>query len=186
MQFTLFYRGELKSNGNSAEKHKLRRCFHQQLKELWKQPPLDNSLDWLSPSPRKGKSSIIRRKGNFQFAPLVSQRLKLIADLEIMMLRPEPHGSLITSGGDIDNRLKTLFDALKCPLEPNSLPRNAKPQAGETPLFCLLEDDNLIASVAVKTEQLLIPQPKKSKEIVMMINVKVRATNTTMQNFDYL
>ena len=40
MEFTLYYCGDLKANRGAKDKHRLRRHFHKQLKELWDQPPL--------------------------------------------------------------------------------------------------------------------------------------------------
>jgi hypothetical protein len=52
----------------------------------------------------------------------------------ITLLRPEAPGNIVTQGGDIDNRLKTLLDALKVPNLPNALPTGAVPEADESPL----------------------------------------------------
>ncbi len=160
MQFTLFYKGPLKSNGSSKDKHALRRSFHPQLKELWNQEPLCHFRDWYNAStPVNG----------FNFVPLVREDLHLVAQLHITLLRPERPGSIITSGGDIDNRLKTLLDSLKVP-EHGALPTDAKPTSDEDPFFCLLEDDNLIADLRIATTQLLDPSAEK-KDVVVLINV---------------
>jgi len=50
---------------------------------------------------------------------------------------------LVTSGGDIDNRIKVLFDGLKMPETVSELGGVAL-ESEEDPFFCLLEDDNLI------------------------------------------
>lgn len=97
------------------------------------------------------------------------------------MLRPEPPGSIITQAGDIDNRLKTLFDALKVPKEASALPPNDDPQEGETSFFCLLEDDNLITKVSVGTDRLLDPC-QSSSEVVMLIHVTTKATRASYAN----
>ncbi len=55
--------------------------------------------------------------------------------------------------GDIDNRLKTLLDSFTMP-DQNQTP-DGSPDTGETPFFCLLEDDKLITGLAVKTDRLL-------------------------------
>jgi hypothetical protein len=47
--------------------------------------------------------------------------------LKITLLRPEEPGAIILQSGDIDNRLKTLFDALSVPAQPNQLPKNDAP-----------------------------------------------------------
>jgi hypothetical protein len=43
------------------------------------------------------------------------------------LLWPQPAGAIISQGGDIDNRLKTLFDSLKVPTERTALPPEATP-----------------------------------------------------------
>jgi hypothetical protein len=92
------------------------------------------------------QSSLIRSIGRLEFAPLVARQTNLLASLEIIMLRPEPDGHIFERGGDIDNRLKTLMDALKVPSEPSALPDNAAPSPDESPFFCVLEDDSLVTN----------------------------------------
>ena len=96
-----------------------------------------------------------------------------VAELEVTLLWPQTPGNIITSGGDIDNRLKTLFDALKVPSEPSALPIGTIPQLGEEPFFCLLEDDSLIARVSVETDRLLEPCSDTSM-VRLFIRVKTR------------
>jgi len=91
--------------------------------------------------------TLLQDVGEFHFAPTVSAKLHMVADLTITLLRPEPPGQVITQGGDIDNRLKTLLDALKVPKQPDDLPPEATPSKDESPFFCLVEDDNLITSL---------------------------------------
>jgi hypothetical protein len=97
------------------------------------------------------------------------------AELQVVLLRPEPPGRLITQGGDIDNRVKTLFDSLTMPRHPaQDLPAGITPTADEAPFFyCLLEDDNLVTAVDVRTDQLLEPGVDPS-EIEATIVVKTR------------
>ena len=180
MEFTLYYRGVLKSNAGPEDKQRLRRHFQPQLKQLWGEKPLNAFKDSLLASPdaaacqaAKGSLSILRSVGGFVFAPLVSERVHLVAELNIQLLRPEPPGSIITKGGDIDNRLKTLLDALKVPSEPNALPKDETPQSDEQPFFCLLEDDSLITCLSVETDRLLEPVRSKS-EVVLLIRVKTK------------
>lgn len=88
------------------------------------------------------------------------------------MLGPEPPGHIVTQSGDIDNRIKTLLDALKKP-ELNALPGGSVPTSNENPFFCLLEDDNLIVSLAVETDRLLEPDVHPS-EVELIIHVTTR------------
>ena len=103
MEFTLYYRGPLKSSGSSKEKHRLRQYFHPQLKTLWDQLPLSQHKFWLEYPPKQNEISVIKPLQGFHFAPLVCESLALIAKINITLLRPEPPGSIISQGGDIDN-----------------------------------------------------------------------------------
>lgn len=180
MEFTLFYRGDLKSNGSPEHKQQIRRAFHPQLERLWELEPLKGSRKELIDPPEGEESrdrSIDLREnvGSFVFAPLISAKLCIAADLKITMLRPEDPGAIIQQSGDIDNRLKTLFDALGVPAQPNQLPAGGNPDSTENPFFCLLQDDRLITSVAVNADRLLEPG-SNSNEVVLIIHVKTRIT----------
>lgn len=179
MEFTLYYRGNLKANRGPDDKHLLRRHFHTQMREVWNQKPLDSHKNLLNPIGKPGDLSVLRTIGGFNFAPLVSERIHLVAELDIILLRPEAPGSIITQGGDIDNRLKTLLDALKVPTEANALPKNATPQTDENPFFCLLEDDNLITKIAVQTDRLFEPV-KSPSEVVVLIRVTTKQLRVLM------
>ena len=51
----------------------------------------------------------------FRWSPLIDERYGLACALDILFLRRDEPGNVIKSGGDIDNRLKVLFDALRTP-----------------------------------------------------------------------
>lgn len=99
--------------------------------------------------------SIIRNLHGFEFAPLVCEKVALVAELQVQMLWPQAPGAIVSAGGDIDNRLKTLFDSLKMPSEATALPKGTSPFPDERPFYCLLEDDRLITRVDVETDRLL-------------------------------
>ena len=183
MEFRLTYRGSLRANGNVDEKQRLRAWFHPQLRTLWQQRPLNllttegNSV--LDPPPGRD-TSVLQRVGPSWFAPLITSQPRLIGSLDILMLRPEPPGAIILRGGDIDNRLKTLLDALRMPHTPDELPGGWVQQPDENPFFCLLEDDALITSIAVASDRLLEERPPAEVELV--IRVVVKATEPTWAN----
>jgi hypothetical protein len=181
MRFTLFYRGLLKSNRGPADKQAMRRQFHSQLKCLWTQPPLAGFSQWLEPEPKANEVSLIQKIGAFQFAPLVSDRIHMVAELDITMLRPGPPGDLVTHAGDLDNRVKTLLDALRLPRESNAVPKGDLPGEGEKPFFCLLDDDRLVTHLSVSTDRLLDNAADPS-EVLMLIHVTTRATSLTFAN----
>lgn len=185
MEFILHYRGELKANGSPKDKHCIRQRLHPQLKELWKQPPLMYFEELLVPQSNRNRFGIIRQLGAFEFAPLVASNLNFLAELEIVLLRPGTPGNVLQTGGDIDNRLKTLLDALAVPPHPNGLPKGINPVDGETPFFCLLEDDGLITKLSVHTERLLEPTRSPSEvELTVLVRTKKFAKNIGIAGLD--
>jgi hypothetical protein len=175
VRFTLHYRGPLKANRGPKAKQHLRRHFHSQLKCLWEQPPLVDFAAWLKPEVSKGEISLVEPTGPFQFVPLVSERIHMLAELDLTILRPGPPGELVSHGGDIDNRVKTLLDALRVPRESTALSSDEKPLDGETPFFCLLGDDRLITRLSVDTDTLLEKTVDPS-EVVLILRVTTRLT----------
>jgi hypothetical protein len=192
MEFTLVYQGPLRANGSVKEKQDIRREFHIQLAELWKQEPLSSRAQdsrvllknvVTYDMPPTNSTLVVQRVDGFQFVPLVSSKLYLVAELDITFLRPEPPGCIVTQGGDIDNRLKTLFDALRMPKESKEIPRGDAPGVSENPFYCLLEDDNLITKVAVRTDRLLKPCDDSSF-VDLLIAVRTKITRMCWDNMD--
>jgi len=183
MRFTLTYEGQLLSRGSSAHKEHIRQAFHPQLAELWTHDPLSTFPDYLQPD-QQGGLSVLTEVAGHVYAPLVSTRLHLLAELDILMLRPELPGGVVTSGGDIDNRLKTLFDALGVPTQPQDIAVTARASSIQSPTFTLLEDDVLIARVNVDTDRLLAaPQPDFVR---LTIRVSLRARKLILGNMNLI
>lgn len=170
MEFTLYYRGPLKANRGVRDKHSLRSHFHLQLQALWGQLPLVGFRRLWAPETPGDTLQVAHSIGPYTFVPLVGEKVSLVAELEITMLRPQEPGAIVSSGGDIDNRLKTLLDALRMPHEPGELPKGARPSPNEAPFFCLLEDDSLITRLSVSTDRLLETVDSRS-EVVLLIHV---------------
>jgi hypothetical protein len=100
--------------------------------------------------------------------------------LNILFLRREEPGSVVTQGGDIDNRLKTLFDALRIPLTAGELPTGFAPGPDEKPFHCLLESDALITQVGVVTDRLLTLGDQS--HVSLVIHAIVKPTIGTHEN----
>ena len=181
MQFTLIYRGQLPANGDARAKQAIRRQLHPQLQHLFTYPPLNKRVTTMLDEVQTVRPSIIEPLAGFRFAPLVTTRYDLVATIELLFLRPEPPGRLITQGGDIDNRLKTLFDALRMPRVASEIPSGDAPQQGENPFFCLLQDDALITEIDVKTDVLLDPGASSS-EAHLFIRVRTAMVDLTFNN----
>jgi hypothetical protein len=210
MKFTLLYEGELPSSGNSSKKVRkkweIREHFDPQLRELWRVHPAlllatRNSIvpqtggfwmidthhsDQTAPSTRAmGPNDIdlcaeINRGGR-RFYPLVRETFGLTCTLEILFLRRENPGR-VYQGGDLDNRIKTLLDAL-------SIPQVDQIVADATiadPIFCLLEDDSKIAGLTVVSERLLSSSQAPQSHVNLIIRVNVQVTQARSYNLAFV
>jgi len=201
MKFRLTYQGPLlaPNNGNRRAKHKheIRKQLHPQLRRLWEQHPYLKVAR--QPDPLLGTTtseSLLRHlmeehyRFRYHFVPLVTAELSLTCSIDILFLRPTMPGQIINSG-DLDNRLKTLFDALRMPSQKDELGGFDEPPDDEVPFYCLLEDDRLISHVSVETDVILEAIPNKSTidpndaRLIMTINL-VPSGNMGWHNINFV
>jgi len=203
--------GERQKNPLAPHKQKIRRAFHKQLKDLWdtdkflsnhKVWPKDwgytesaaNSM-WARWAPGPEEMVPLRdaipaqyQEYGYCFAPLVLDRFCLLCSLDILFLRRDPPGSVI-SAGDIDNRVKTVIDALRRPRNQTELVgSDIAPQPDETPFFCLLEDDKQVSRLSVETDTLLGPSEtgeRDHSDAKLIITVELRPYHVTMFNLSF-
>lgn len=185
LEFRLTYRGPLKSRTSATklDKHQIRQHLRGQLKALWEQEPLGRFHHYIDPrrEHRDGNIALLKQVGPYTFAPLVTQAAgwNAVCSVDVLFLRPSAPGQLVGHGGDLDNRLKTLFDAMRVPTL-SELPGGATPGAEDQPFHCLLEDDALVTQLSVTTDRLLAPSSPNDVELV--IHVGVSSTSRTMGN----
>ena len=190
IQFRLLYDGPLPSGDSQSAarvKHQIRKPFHKQLIEVWKNhPSLKQFYEGRTPKrfevgepPSEETVSVMYKMARrwercgYRFLPLVCKTSGVAVSLDILFLRRGEAGHLVSStGGDIDNRIKTLFDALRMPQERQEV--SSKPDADEDPFLCLLEDDSLITEFKVTTDRLLTPLEPGGLEnnVQLVIHVK--------------
>lgn len=168
MEFRLTYRGSLPAETSSPrvkEKHAIRRALHPQLRVLW------NHHKFL----RENTDYFARNwtRYGFRFVPLLTEENIETCSIEILFLRRDQPGGIIRNGGDIDNRLKVLFDGFRIVESENQL-GGAVPSEDENPFFCLLQDDSLITQVTVNTDRLLTPLGTEERihDVELVIHVK--------------
>ena len=190
VEFHLIYRGRLPSAGRNNtrvdDKQRIRLEFHKQLKVLWND---HRALRGFETQPIPLAGGAIRTMADIwadrydrcsmRFLPLVSNYLGLACSLDILFLRRDNPGGFIVSGGDIDNRLKVLFDALRMPENCEQIPKGWAPSEDERPLYCLLEDDSLIHKVTVRTDALLLPlqEGESQNDVVLIVHVATKIVN---------
>ncbi len=214
IEFRLKYDGPLPADtkhGVCAIKHQIRQALHPQLKDLcentpalrglvrnicgfdhWRNLPIGAPREHGNDPPKYAAVGQKFKLGDFQFVPLIIGDLHTICHLDILFLRREKSGALITKprdeyGGDLDNRLKIFFDALRAPCSLSEIPQNTKPQSSEAPFFCLLEDDSLITKFQVEADTILGPASAEEQTHVSIIaRVTTRLTRTMIGNIDFL
>jgi hypothetical protein len=182
MRFTLTFQGELPPNADAKEKWRIRRKLEPQLRRLWDQPPVSDLSKYKDRNYKPSDCYVGSSKFGFEFIPLITTALDLRAELDALLLTanlPGP-GNLIRQGGDIDNRLKTLFDALSMPANVQQVPNNPDVESDKR-VFCLLEDDKLVTSVAVSNDRLL-SIPDGSNEVLVVLRVHPTVFRATQAN----
>jgi hypothetical protein len=204
LQFTLQYRGPLPasspSNSRPVEKNRLRKYFHPQLDNLWAQEPVlrearrlgfhggfvkDGKIMHDQPLDVHPEMHLMLHVDGFWFVPLVTRRNGLACELNIKFMRPGAPGEII-KGGDLDNRIKTLFDGLRMPQSKDEL-RGLEPPADPNFQFlCLLDDDSLITALTISTEPLLSPETQSDSEVFLDIGVKLKALVLHLRSPAYL
>jgi hypothetical protein len=179
MELTLRFRDELPATGSPADKHKIRRQLHDQLSVYWSQDirlqEMNNDLKSLQIATRESDRFVVPRPivgmknffwryplNGLDFIPLASDTQEIHCYLNMRIYRPSKKGSILFRGGDIDNQLKTFFDALRVPHNTNELPASVPrdPDPNLWPhMFCLLDDDRAITRLSIHSLRLLTPVP---------------------------
>jgi hypothetical protein len=186
MRFRLIYSGSLPTNGGPVEKERVRSQLCPQLRALWNQPPLSAMATRLRDSPHlaegpAGEPSLRFPVGGCEYVALVSSRLNLVAEIDVLFLRPCAPGELVRHGGDLDNRVKTLLDGLRLPSVEEA--RRVQQSQGTSTRFVLLEDDALITRLNVEADRLL--HPPSTKDVHLVITVNILKTETTWGNMSF-
>ena len=190
VEFKLVYQGllpaESSKHSRTAEKHAIRKYFHKQLKELWEKHPLLSKMANANVSaPGAPPGTYIKAlearankfsKCGFRFVPIVEKDLALNCSIDIVFLRRDNPVRLVKQGGDLDNRMNIVFDALAMPEHCEELPSNAKPDSDEDPFYVLVQDDYLITKINVSTDRLLTPPivaQHAHNEVHLIVSAKV-------------
>ena len=196
LEFTLRYDGELAAstanNSRVPEKHAIRQHFHTQLAELWRLDrrlntlPIDSipeairsdrfAFDVTRPVPNDTRFFYRWTQRGIAFIPLAVALRFMRCELAIRVHRYEANdykGRLLGSQGDLDNQVKTLFDALRMPHNQDEVPVAS---THDGPMFCLLEDDALVTKLTMEAKRILSPRPADKRDIWVSVDIDVRAT----------
>ena len=188
MRFQLTFDGDLPSVGNSPPPRRpakvaaiwtVRDAISPQLESLWEHHHLLRG----SGSTQARAAAIklrepIKRCGH-EFVAIVRPALKLKCELSVNMLVNHSPGSLVTGVGDLDNRVKTLLDALRVPKDPQEF-KQARIARGLYP--CLLEDDAIITALEITTDRYLACPSTSPQHVRLQIGVSVLPAENDFSN----
>ena len=151
------------SESRGGKVQQIREYFHPQIKRLWDIAPILKDPDSRSQTfiaNSHGYTSINKEQliivsnpegATQKYLPLVCEQHGLTCSLDILLLRHGDERNALVSG-DIDNRVKTLIDALRMPVN-----GEVRGDGKENPLYCLMSNDSLVSSVKVVADFLLAP-----------------------------
>jgi hypothetical protein len=216
MRFRLTYNGPLKSGAanpgpmqtdkRAEHKHDIRREFHRQLKHLWttgwlnrtdmcivgyesllpeRAPQIIPQDQWKVRRPLADFLGDIYAHSGYRFVPLVRSQIKLGCSLRILFLRRDFPAPVLTAG-DIDNRVKTLVDALRMPTLNEGVP--VTPDSDENPFFVLLDDDRQVTHLEIEADAALAASEKDPADVSfarIVISVDIRPLDFTMYNLSF-
>jgi hypothetical protein len=99
-------------------------------------------------------------------------------------LRRPADGGGVYSKGDLDNRIKTLIDALQIPIDSRGLPMGGPSKDEQPYFFALFDDDNIISHLSVETDYLLgevtkqdvngAPIPRSELDVRAMLTITLQ------------
>jgi len=170
-----------------AVKHDIRVALHPQIENFWKSHPstkipgnaanakfTEQGLSFWEHYANQhkvvDKSSRIHR-----FAPLITGKNCYGCAVNVLFLRRDMPDMPLIHQGDLDNRIKILFDALRMPSCTKELVDSPQPTE-QNPCFCLVENDKYIDHVSVTTDRLLAPVGEKEsiEDVIIVVHVVAR------------
>jgi hypothetical protein len=166
----------------------IRMQFHPQLKKLVEHNPWHNLQKYMIPNPTKSPIAT-KHIGGLDWNPIITPNLKLLAELDVLLLHPEIAGE---ARSDIDNRIKTLLDGLRAPQNDHEVGDNTPRDIG--PIYTLLDDDHMVTKLSVNTSHLLgdnvfgydADKDAAKDRVFMLIDVNVRVQEGNLENLPFM
>lgn len=205
MRFRLTYDGLLHSGqgeSSKGEKFFVRYALQPQLEELWSAHPVLLGYGFrdggeYEADVRANEQGLLRQWIEVEGQPYLAvarKDLELTCSLDILFLRKDGPGAILSDPTDIDNRLGTFFDGLCPPTSNEPVPSSEKcrERGIETPLRlpnpfrCLLEDDRMISSLAVRTDRLLSRPSANRHEVRLVVDVVISPIRLRNRNLAFL
>lgn len=147
MEYLIIYHGNLPSNGSKDDKGKIREILNDQIKKIWDTDQYKNLMK--SRQSNKKVKDMYVSVADINYLPMISSKIKLYCHIKIEYFSNRSPSEIFTDG-DLDNKLKTLFDGLRAITS-----KQEKTYEKENQLYyTVLEDDNLVKGLTIETHQI--------------------------------
>jgi len=172
-------------------KHKIRTALHPQIRDFWMSHPAlrvpggpftarytEKSLTFWEHYSEQHKV-VSASDHTHRFAPLITEQDYYGCAVNVLFLRRDIPGVSLIHKGDLDNRLKVLFDSLRMPSCTKEAYDSPQPP-DQNPCFCLLKDDKYIDHVSVTTDRLLAPPAANESEddVLIILHIIARVVDS--------
>lgn len=182
MNFTLFYSGRIRSSNKRNVKHinDIRCKLSPQIRQLYDCNPLKSIDAKCEPGSHTAQDVRTYTKiAGRDYSSLVNKGLGLACQINVIFYEATGTISVANDIGDVDNKAKTLIDALKLPS--NDEVDKLSDELMQSTVHCLLMDDAFLWGVDLKRRRLLHPELRKEKTLTQ-IDVQVMPTSVTIAN----
>lgn len=182
MKFTLFYSGTIRSSNKKNVNHinEIRCGLSPQIRLLYDYEPLSGLEAKCEPGeyPEQSIRTFLNVR-NRSYSCLVNRGFGLACIIHFTFFESSGSLSVASDIGDLDNKVKTLIDALRVPAESEvDVVRDSF--IGHT-VHCLLMDDSYIWEIQVERKRLLHPEFRKQRTLAQ-IDVEVIPRKVTIAN----
>ncbi len=183
MEFRLVYRGPLKSDTSATaeDKQRIRQALHYQLERVWQ---VQHPMRGIYESKEKLLEQLAAgfNVAGTNFLPLVNTKFGNICSLEVTILWRSKGRGVLQAPADIDNRIKTLIDALRRPGNQFEIGPSAPTPDSRGVFYCLFEDDSLVTELTAIADRLHEPPGEDvgghpETHVIAVILVKTKRGN---------
>ncbi|AVX02568.1 hypothetical protein MXMO3_00019 [Maritalea myrionectae] len=186
MKITLTYRGVVPSAHSGGGKNKsahisnMRLAFHEQLKRLWGQPPFGVLKKWEDTGFEANAPNFIKAVGGIKYVPFFDlPKIGIAVSLDITLLSGEPNNApQLISKGDLDNRIKSIIDALHPPQKDNL----SGSEKELNRIYCLMGDDEAVKELTATTRPFLASE--NHDDAFVLVEVRPVPIEVTQSNIE--
>ena len=183
MEIDLHYAGPLPSSGNPRASKpgkrspklpiiwRIRNLLAPQIWNVLQHHPSVNGRGGTSARAAAHQIRVPIVRGGRNFVSVLRPGLGLVCRLNIRMLVNHDLGSIVAQAGDLDNRFKTLLDALRIPKDQEV---TSEMDSAFDPYPCLLDDDASVIALILETARLYdVPATAAENEVRLEIKAQI-------------